>query len=110
MISPIDDPMRVARRNKLLGMWAAKKLGLVDESARAYSNDLAIGTFDFERSDVLRKIRNDFVAAGVAQSDEDILRVMEECWLRASDKGKAGSGDACDAALVQIARNLGCDG
>jgi hypothetical protein len=31
--------LRMVRRNKLVGMWAAEKLGLVDESAKAYSDD-----------------------------------------------------------------------
>ena len=39
---------------------------------------LAVGTLDPERSDVLSKIRKDFDAAGVVQSDEQILRVMNE--------------------------------
>src|SRR5262249_44500558 len=55
-----EDLLRMVRRNKLLGKWAAEKLGLAGESAEAYSNDLAIGTIDFERSDVLSKIRKDF--------------------------------------------------
>ncbi|WDZ80251.1 ATPase inhibitor subunit zeta (plasmid) [Ensifer adhaerens] len=101
-----EDVLRMARRNMLLGMWAAKKLNLDGERAKAYSDDLAMGTLDFERSDVLRKIRDDFKAAGVVQSDEDILRVMTESWLQASSPKTATRGDATDAAVVQIARNF----
>jgi hypothetical protein len=100
------DPGRMVRRNKLLGIWAAEKLGLVGESADAYSTDLAMGTLDFERSDVLSKIRKDFNDAGVIQSDEEFRRVIDESWIQASRPGQTGQGDTSDAALVQIARNL----
>jgi hypothetical protein len=103
----LDDDMKTAiRRNKLLGMWAAEQLGLVGESAEAYSNDLAMGTLDPERSDVLGKIRKDFDVAGVPQSDADILRVMNELWLKASGQRPTARGDAVDGAVVQIARKL----
>jgi hypothetical protein len=103
-----DDLKTMIRRNKLLGMWAAEKLNLEGESAKTYSDDLAAaaGTFDFKRSDVLGKIRNDFKAAGLVQSDEEILRVMNELWLEASSQGRKARGDASDAAVVQIARHL----
>ena len=52
--------MKMVLRNKLVGMWAAEKLGLVGESAKAYSDQLAMGTLDLKRSDVLSKIRKDF--------------------------------------------------
>ena len=106
MVSLNEDVMRMVRRNKLLGMWAAEKLGLVGESANAYSNDLAMGTLDFERSDVLSKIRNDFNVASVVLSDAEILRVMTEFWLQASSQRQTDRGDTSDAAMVQIARNL----
>ncbi|WP_244564616.1 ATPase inhibitor subunit zeta [Rhizobium sullae] len=98
------DTLRMVRRNKLVGMWAAQKLGLVGESATAYSNDLARGTLDVKRNDVLAIIRRDFDAAGVVQSKEQILSVMTQSWLDAGRK--TDSADASDAALVQIARNL----
>ena len=79
-----DDEMRkTIRRNKLLGMWAAEKLGLVGSDSEAYSDALAMDTIDPERSDVFSKIRKDFDAAGVTQSDEQILRVMNELTLQA---------------------------
>src|SRR5215468_1049129 len=57
------DWKQMVRRNKLVGMWAAEKLGKTGQDAEAYSNALAVGTLDPERSDVLSKIRNDFAAA-----------------------------------------------
>ena len=66
-------------------MWAAEKLEITGEDAAAYSDALAVGTLDPERSDVLGKIRMDFDAAGVVQSDEQILRVMNELTLQAGN-------------------------
>ena len=105
MIS-LDEMKRTIRRNKLLGMWAAEKLGLAGADADAYSNALAVGTVDPERSDVFRTIRKDFDAAGVAQSDEQILHVMNELLLQAADLTQAAPGSGPDAAAVMIARNL----
>ena len=59
-------------------MWAAEKLGLAGADAEGYSDALAVGTVDPERSDVFSKIRKDFDAAGVVQSDEQIMNVMNE--------------------------------
>jgi hypothetical protein len=101
-----EELLRLVRRNKLIGMWVAEKLGLVGESAKAYSDDLGMGTLDVKRSDVLGKIRKDFASAGVVQSDEQILNVMNQSWLEAGSREHAARADASDAALVQIARNL----
>lgn len=106
MNSRHEDLLRMVRRNKLVGIWAAKRLGLCDEIAKAYSDDLAMAALDLERSDVLGKIRADFDAAGVDHSDEQILCVMSQSWLDAADKKQAKRADASDVALVQIARSL----
>jgi hypothetical protein len=101
-----EEMLRMVRRNKLLGMWAAEKLGLVGESAKAYSDDLGMSALDLNRSNVLSKIRKDFSAAGVVQSDEQILHVMNQFLLEAASHERTTGADASDAALVQIARNL----
>jgi len=93
-------------RNKLLGRWAAEKLGLTGQDAETYSNALARGTRDPERSDVFSKIRDDFDAAGVAQSDEQILRVMTELTIQAGNQMPATRKGSLDAAAVMLARNL----
>jgi hypothetical protein len=66
-----------ARRNKLLGLWAAEKLGLNGDDAQAYAR--AIIKTDMEEpgeEDVFRKLRADFDAKGVDQSDHQIRRAM----------------------------------
>ena len=102
----VDDLKRTIRRNKLLGMWVAEKLGITGRDAEAYSDALAVGTLDPERSDVFSKIRKDFDAAGVVQSDEQIVRVMNELMLQAGNQMPMTQGGSSDAAAVMLARNL----
>ena len=90
-----DEELRfkaTARRNKLLGQWAAEKLGLAGADADAYAK--AVVMADFEEpgdGDVLRKLRTDFDAKGVAQSDQQIRHTMDELMERAIAQIKAGS-------------------
>ncbi len=100
-----EDLKTIIRRNKLLGMWAAEKLGLAGPEADAYSDALAVGAVDPECSDVLGRIRKDFDGAGVIQSDEQILCVMDEFMLRAA-KQMPTTGRGGDAAAVMLARKL----
>ena len=101
-----DDWKKMVRLNKLLGMWAAEKLGITGQDAEAYSDALAVGTLDPERSDVLSKIRKDFEAAGVVQSDAQILRVINELTLQAGSQMPGTRGGAADALTVMLARKL----
>ena len=77
-----DEELRfkaTARRNRLLGLWAAEKLGLSGDEAAAYAKEVVMA--DFEEAgdgDVLRKLRKDFDAKGVPQSDHQIERHMAE--------------------------------
>ncbi len=76
-----------ARRNRLLGLWAAEKLGLSGEEADAYAKSVVKA--DFEEpgdEDVFRKIRSDFDAKQVAQSDHQIRRTMDELMATAVDQ------------------------
>ena len=90
-----DEEMRfkaMARRNKLLGLWAAEKLGLSGAAADDYAKSIVKA--DFEEAgdeDVFRKIRADFNAKNVAQSDHQIRRTMEELMQKAVDQIKAGT-------------------
>ena len=73
-----------ARRNKILGLWAAEKLGLSGAQAEAYAKEVVLA--DFEEpgdDDVLRKIRRDFDAKGINQSDQQIRRTMDELMAKA---------------------------
>ena len=68
-----------ARRNRLLGAWAAQKMGLSAEEADAYSK--AVIQADFEEAgdeDVIRKLIGDLTSAGVETSDAEIRAMLEE--------------------------------
>ena len=101
-----NDVERTMIRNKLLGRWAAEKLGLTGQDAEAYSDALMTDTVDPKRRDVFSKIRKDFDSAGVAQSDEQILQVMTDLTIKAGNMMPGMRGDSGDAAAVALARNL----
>jgi hypothetical protein len=100
-----DDVKRTIRRNKLVGLWIAEKLGLAGADAENYSNALAADTIDPDHGDVFSKIRKDLDAAGVVQSDEQILTVMNRFMLEAGEMQATG-GSGSDAAAVMLARKL----
>ena len=85
-----DEELRfkaTARRNKLLGLWAAEKLGKSGADADAYAKEVVVS--DFEEAgdeDVFRKVRKDFDAAGIQQSDHQIRRTMEELMYQAVEQ------------------------
>ena len=89
-----DEELRfkaTARRNKLLGQWAAEKLGLSGAEAESYAKSVVLAEFEEAGDhDVMRKIRTDFDAKGVAQSDHQIGRVMTELMEKAIADIKAG--------------------
>ena len=76
-----------ARRNKLLGLWAAEKMGLSAESAEQYA--AAVVRADFEQpgeEDVFRKIAGDFKGAGLTASEGEIRSKMDELSSIARDQ------------------------
>lgn len=68
-----------ARRNKLLGHWAAGLLGLSGEKADEYAKSVIAADFqEAGDDDVFRKVKADLAAGGVEQSDHQIRRHMDE--------------------------------
>jgi hypothetical protein len=68
-----------ARRNKLLGLWAADLMGVSGDAAAAYATEVVKADFEAPGDDdVFRKIRLDFDKAGVQLTDHQIQRQMEE--------------------------------
>jgi hypothetical protein len=68
-----------ARRNKLLGLWAAELMGLSGDAAQAYAREVIKADFEEPgEEDVVRKIRRDFDAKGVDQSDHQIRHKMAD--------------------------------
>jgi hypothetical protein len=90
-----DEELRfkaTARRNKLLGLWAAEKLGLTGADADAYAKEVVAADFEeVGEEDVFRKVRKDFDVKNVAQSDHQIRRTMVELMEQAIAQIKAGT-------------------
>lgn len=80
-----------ARRNKLLGQWAAEKLGLAGADADAYAKEVVMS--DFEKAgddDVFQKVRTDLEAKKLGVSDHQIRHTMDELMEQAIAQIKAG--------------------
>jgi hypothetical protein len=78
-----------ARRNKLLGLWVAEKLGKTGDDASAYAKEVVAS--DFEEAgdgDVLRKVVTDLAGKGV--SEAEIRKKMDELIATAAMQIKAG--------------------
>lgn len=73
-----------ARRNKLVGQWAAEKMGLTSEETNAYATSVVQA--DFEESgveDVVRKLLGDLTSAGVDIDDATIRAALEDKMVEA---------------------------
>jgi hypothetical protein len=90
----MDEEMRfkaTARRNKMLGLWAAAKLGKTGPDAEAYAKAVVLA--DFEEAgddDVLRKVRSDFDAAGIVITETQLRQTMDELMATAVTDLKSG--------------------
>ena len=87
-----DEELRfkaTARRNKLLGFWAAELLGKTGPDAEAYAKEVVLS--DFEEAgdnDVVRKVMADLEGKGV--SEQDIRAKMAELLGQAVEQIQAG--------------------
>jgi hypothetical protein len=89
-----DEELRfkaTARRNKLLGLWVAQKLGMSGAEADVYAKEVVQA--DFEEAgedDVFRKVRKDLDAKGVSASDQEIKTQMIDLMAQAVQQIEAG--------------------
>ena len=68
----------MARRNKLLGLWAAEKMGVSGADAETYSKEVVVSDFDRPGDeDVLEKVHGDLEAKGLGLSASDVRKEME---------------------------------
>jgi hypothetical protein len=102
----LDDRQKTIFRNTLLGGWAAGKLGLTGRAADDYADALGRAALDVEQGDVFSKIRKDFDAAGALQSDEEILRAIDEFNIEAGRRLSGKRGGSADAAELALKRSL----
>lgn len=81
-----------ARRNKLVGLWAAEKLGKSDADAKAYAESLVVAETSADADErVVAQVKKDFEAAGVDQSEHQIRRTMDEMLAKAKAEINAGA-------------------
>jgi hypothetical protein len=80
-----------ARRNKLLGLWVAEKLGLAGDAANAYARDVVTADFEEDGNGVFRKVSGDLAAKGVAIAERELRVKMDELMAQAIAQVKAGT-------------------
>ena len=80
-----------ARRNRMLGMWAAQKMGLSGPAADAYAKEIVVADVAATGDDdVVQKMSKDFAAKGVAQTEQQIRQTMDALMIEAVAQIKAG--------------------
>ena len=89
-----DEELRfkaTARRNKLLGLWAAERLGKSGAEAEAYAKSVVMADFqEAGDDDVLRKVQADLEAGGGTGGQTELRRVMDDLMERAINEVKTG--------------------
>ncbi len=79
-----------ARRNRLLGMWAADRMGLTGDEAKAYASSVIAA--DFEEAgeeDVFRKVSGDLKAKDASISEDVIRQKMAQLTVIAREQIEA---------------------
>ncbi len=77
-----DEELRfkaTARRNKMLGLWAAERLGKTGADAQTYATSVVVA--DFEEAgdaDVIRKVKGDLEAGGQRTSEAEIMGKLND--------------------------------
>jgi hypothetical protein len=73
-----------ARRNKLVGQWAAEKMGLTPEETTAYATSVVQADFEVAGDeDVIRKLLGDLTSAGIDVDDAMIRAALEDKMVEA---------------------------
>jgi hypothetical protein len=82
----------MARRNRLLGLWVAEKLGMSGDAATAYAKEVVAA--DFEQAgenDLVHKVTRDLAGKGIAITEPQLRVKMDELLVQAILQVKAGA-------------------
>ena len=80
-----------ARRNRMIGLWAAEKLGMSGDAAADYSRTVVTAGIDASSEEgVVRKIMSDLGAKGVTMNEEELRSKMNELLAAAVAQIQAG--------------------
>ena len=80
-----------ARRNRLLGLWAAEQLGLSGDAAKTYANEVVAAEFDAGGDGVARKVTGDLAARGITIPDKQLRDKMTQLLALAVAQVQAGN-------------------
>jgi len=70
-----------ARRNKLLGLWLAEKLGLPDSEHEAYSKEVVLSDLEEPgHEDVMRKVMKDIEDKGANVTEAEVRQKLDELY------------------------------
>jgi hypothetical protein len=78
-----------ARRNRLLGLWVADKLGMSGDAAAAYAREVVTSEFDAGSAGVVRKVMADLSASGIVLAEDELRARMNELMTLAVAQVKA---------------------
>src|ERR1700748_1417710 len=82
----------MARRNRLLGLWAAEQLGMSGDAATAYARDVVAANFEQTgENDVVHKVMRDLAGKGITITEAQLRAKMDELLLQAVAQVKAGT-------------------
>ena len=80
-----------ARRNKLLGLWAAGELGTSGDAAIAYAREVVAADFEEAGDGVFRKVKGDLDARGITFTETELRARMNELMAQAIVQVNAGT-------------------
>ena len=79
-----------ARRNKLLGLWAADLIGLSEHEAEAFAKQTVLSDFEEPgQEDVFKKIMSDLLKANIVITETEVRKKMEELISTANEEIQA---------------------
>ncbi|MDR3496828.1 MAG: DUF1476 domain-containing protein [Ancalomicrobiaceae bacterium] len=81
----------VSRRNRLLGLWAAERLGLASDEASNYAQSIVFANFEHPGVDIFGLLRHDLANAGIVIPDSEIRLTMQNLLLKARDDIRSGN-------------------
>jgi hypothetical protein len=91
----LDEEQRfkaMARRNRLLGLWVADKLGISGDAATAYAKEVVAADFELPGdTDVVDKVMRDLTAKGVTLTEQQVRAEMDVLMAQAILQVKAGT-------------------
>jgi hypothetical protein len=90
----VDEELRfkaAARRNRLLGLWAAEKLGMSGDAANVYAKEVVAADFDEAADGAMRKVTIDLAAKGVVIPEAELRARTDELMAQAVAQVIAGA-------------------